>query len=117
MDLKILEDAGLTNTEAKVYLMLVKAGSSLAGNISRETGIHRRSVYDAVERLIEKGLVSFITTNNRKYFQAEDPKRLMDMLKEKEDTLGMAMPELDALMRSAPESKETAFYKGRFAVR
>ena len=117
MDLKILEDAGLTNTEAKVYLMLVKAGSSLAGNISRETGIHRRSVYDAVERLIEKGLVSFITTNNRKYFQAENPKRLMDMLKEKENTLSMAMPELSALMRSAPESKETAFYKGRFALR
>ena len=117
MDIKILEDSGLTNTEAKVYLMLLKSGSSLAGRITQETGIHRRSVYDALERLIEKGLVSYIKTNNRKYFQAEDPKRLADILKEKENTLSIVMPELEAMRKFVPEAKETLFYKGRFALR
>lgn len=117
MDIKILEDSGLTNTEAKIYLMLLKSGSCLAGRITQETGIHRRSVYDALERLIEKGLVSYIKTNNRRYFQAEDPKRLADMLKEKEDTLSIVMPELDAMRKLVPETKETTFYKGKFALR
>ncbi|MCX6706526.1 MAG: hypothetical protein NT001_00065, partial [Candidatus Woesearchaeota archaeon] len=117
MDIKILEDSGLTNTESRVYLMLLKSGSSLAGRITQETGIHRRSVYDALERLIEKGLVSYIKTNNRKHFQAEDPKRLADILKEKENTLSIIMPELEAMRNFIPEAKETAFYKGKFALR
>jgi sugar-specific transcriptional regulator TrmB len=117
MDIKILEDSGLTNTESRVYLMLLKSGSSLAGKITQETGIHRRSVYDALERLIEKGLVSYIKSNNRKYFQAEDPKRLADILKEKENTLSIVMPELEAMRKFVPETKETLFYKGRFALR
>lgn len=117
MDIKILEDAGLTNTEVRIYLMLLKSGSSLAGTITRETGIHRRSVYDAVERLIEKGLVSYILTNNRRYFSAEDPKRMLDMLKEKQDNVEMVLPELEAISKFAPESKETLFYKGKLALK
>ncbi|MFC1732471.1 TrmB family transcriptional regulator [candidate division KSB1 bacterium] len=117
MDIKVLEDAGLTNAEAKIYLMLLKSGSSLAGKISRDTGIHRRSVYDAIERLIEKGLVSYIKTNNRKYFQAEDPKRFIDILKEKEDRIKGALPELEGLRSIAQETKETTFYRGKLAIR
>lgn len=117
MDIKVLEDAGLTNTEAKIYLMLLKSGSSLAGKISKETGIHRRSVYDAIERLVEKGLVSYMTSNNRKYFQAENPRRFVEMLKEKEEGLNAIMPELESLKKIAPEAKETTFYRGKFAVR
>lgn len=117
MDIKILENMGLTNAEARVYLMLLKSGSSLAGKISRDTGIHRRSVYDAIERLIEKGMVSYIKTNNRKYFQAEDPKRFMDVLKEKEESIKAVLPELEGLRNFAPESKETTFYRGKFALR
>lgn len=117
MDIKILEESGLTNAEAKVYLMLLKSGSSLAGRISRDTGIHRRSVYDTIERLVKKGLVSYIKTNNRKYFQAEDPKRFVDMLKEKEESMISALPELEGMRRFAPEAKETTFYRGRLALR
>ena len=117
MDIKILEDAGLTNTEAKIYLMLLKSGPSLAGKISKETGIHRRSVYDAIERLVEKGLVSYIKTNNRKYFQAEDPRRFIDILKEREESINAVMPELENLKKIAPEAKETTFYRGKFALR
>lgn len=117
MDISILEDAGLTNTEAKIYLMLLKSGSSLAGRISRDTGIHRRSVYDAIERLIEKGLVSYIKTNNRKHFQAENPQRFVDLLKEKEKNVLAALPELEGLKSIAKETKETTFYRGKLALR
>ena len=54
---------GLTNTEAKIYVTLIDLGRAQAGIISRKSGIHRRSVYDALERLIEKGLVSYIKEN------------------------------------------------------
>ena len=117
MNFKILEQAGLTSSETRIYLMLLKSGSSLAGSITRETGIHRRSVYDSLERLMEKGLVSQIKTNNRRYFQAENPKRISDMLGEKQAAVDSLMPELQAMKGIAAEDKETSFYKGSFALR
>jgi len=117
MDIKVLEDAGLTNTEARIYTMLLRSGSAMAGKISRDTGIHRRSVYDAIERLVEKGLVSYIKTNNRNYFQAEDPKRFIELLKEKEEGIKAVLPELEGLKKMAPETKETTFYRGKLAIR
>ena len=59
-----LEKAGLTKIESKVYLSLLDLGPSLAGQISKHSGIHRRSVYDALDRLAEKGLISYIVKNN-----------------------------------------------------
>src|SRR3989344_5601969 len=95
MNETFLEDAGLTKTEAKIYLALLELGPSLAGEITKKSGIHRRSVYDAIERLIEKGLVSYMKTNNRKYFEAVKPDRLLDILREKEENIKSIIPELE----------------------
>lgn len=117
MDLTLLEEAGLTQTEAKIYLILLEQGSSLAGSISRNTGIHRRSVYDAIERLVEKGLVSYIKTNNRKYFEAADPSRLIEIIKEKEEKITQILPELNNLKDRGQEKKETLFFRGKQSLK
>jgi len=117
MNEKLLKGIGLTDIEIKVYLVLLKEGSSLAGDITRNTGIHRRSVYDAIERLIEKGLVSYIKTNNRKYFEAVNPERLLEILKEKEENIKTLLPELNLLKETSKEKKETLFFRGKQALR
>ena len=117
MNEKLLKEIGLTDIEIKVYLVLLKEGSSLAGDITRNTGIHRRSVYDAIERLVEKGLVSYIKTNNRKYFEAVNPERLLEILKEKEDNIKTLLPELKLLKETSKEKKETLFFRGKQALR
>jgi len=61
-----LNEIGLTENESKIYLALIDLGPSLAGQISRKTGLHRRTVYDSIEMLIKKGLVGYIKNNNRK---------------------------------------------------
>ena len=66
MNTEYLEELGLTNAEAKIYIALLELGSSQAGKITEKTGIHRRTVYDAIERLIEKGLISYIKQNNNR---------------------------------------------------
>ncbi|MBU0962715.1 MAG: hypothetical protein KKD48_02310 [Nanoarchaeota archaeon] len=117
MDTNLLKEVGLTEIEIKVYLMLLKEGSSLAGEIVRKTGLHRRSIYDSIERLIEKGLVSYIKTNNRKYFEAVDPSRLLEILKEKEDNLKSIIPELEDFKKIPKEKKETLFFRGKQALK
>ena len=62
----LLSELGLTENESTVYEMLLRDGPSLAGKITQKTGIHRRNVYDCLERLNKKGLVGFVKENNRK---------------------------------------------------
>jgi len=108
-----LNQAGLTNNESKIYLALVDNGPNLAGRISRLTGLHRRTVYDVTEMLIKKGLIGYILKNNRRYFEASNPNRILEILKEKEDILTPIVTDLLTKYNSKKEKQETNFYKGK----
>ncbi len=108
-----LKEIGLTNNESKVYLALVDLGPSLAGQISRKTGLHRRTVYDTTEMLIKKGLIGYILKNNRKIFQASNPERFTEILREKQDLISPLVKELSLKFTKTREKEETNFYKGK----
>jgi len=114
---KALLSLGLTETESKVYIALLKKGTSLAGKITKEIGIHRRTVYDAIERLVEKGLVSYITEDNKKYFEAVNPERLFDILREKEGLLLNVINEMNSFYKSTKDKRETLFFRGKQALK
>ncbi len=114
MDIEnVLEHFGLTKTEATIYLTLLEIGPSLAGVISRKSGIHRRSIYDATDRLIKKGLIGYISNNNRRYFAATHPERLLELLKEREAIVQEVLPELTHKYLQQQEKQETVFYRGK----
>ncbi|HIH23844.1 TPA: hypothetical protein HA251_02310 [Candidatus Woesearchaeota archaeon] len=104
--------AGLTRIEARVYTALLEAGRAQAGQISRLTGIHRRSVYDALERLIEKGLASWIKENDERFYLPEDPRQLATIVRAQQDEIDKVLPGLLAAYNSKHEKQETRFYKG-----
>lgn len=108
-----LKQAGLTENETKVYIALLDIGPSLAGQISRRTGLHRRNVYDTAEMLIKKGLIGYILKNNRRLFQASNPNRILEMLKEKENLLEPIVNQLGEKFKKTKEKEETNFYKGK----
>jgi len=108
-----LETAGLTRVEAKVYMTLIDLGPSLAGQITKKSGIHRRTIYDALDRLAEKGLISYIVKNNRKYFEAASPERIVDLIKEKEAEIKKDIPDLMSLFSKTKAKEETLFFKGK----
>jgi sugar-specific transcriptional regulator TrmB len=103
---------GLTATEAKIYVTLVEVGRAQAGIISRRTGIHRRSVYDALERLIEKGLVSYIKENDKRYYTPTDPERINELLKQTAADVSSILPTLKAKYAEVKQKQETTFYRG-----
>jgi len=107
-----LKSAGLTVNESKIYLTLLDLGPSLAGQIARKSGMHRRSVYDTTEMLIAKGLIGYITKNNRRLFSATSPKRLLELIKEKENNLQAVVTDLEKKYEKTKEKDETLFFKG-----
>ncbi len=117
MNPQILIDAGLTEAESKVYLTLLDLGSSLAGIIARKSGIHRRSVYDILDRLVAKGLASYIMKNNRRHYATTDPSRLIELLKEKESKIAEVLPQLQLKHSMSKEKQETNFYRGKNGIK
>lgn len=90
----VLVEAGLSKNEAKVYLALLDLGPSTAGKISEKSSVHRTNVYDALDRLIEKGIVTYIFKKDTKYYHATEPENLLNLIREKELHLTQILPEL-----------------------
>ena len=86
----VLREAGLSKGESKVYLALVEIGESTVGPIARKADVSLSKIYEILDNLIRKGLVSSVTKNNVKYFLPADPERIIDYLKNKKDKINEA---------------------------
>ena len=113
MNKKILERAGLSKGEIEIYLTLLKMGSSLVSKIAQETGLHRTNIYDTLEKLKEKGLVSYVIKENIKYFSASNPDKLMDYIKEREKEVASVLPELKSYMDFPRSESIVEVFKGK----
>ncbi|MEK6874940.1 MAG: helix-turn-helix domain-containing protein [Nanoarchaeota archaeon] len=120
MDTDILRKIGLTENEIKIYLHMLKSGSSTAYEICKQTGIYRVHVYDKLEQLMNKGLVTHVYQGAKKYFQAthpskikhylEDQKRELELLEQEVDSI---LPELDAMTKIPKEDTFVEVFKGK----
>ena len=103
MDRKILEDTGLTPKEVDVYLALITSDSASISDIMNRAKVSRKSIYEILQKLLDKGLVSYTIKDNKKQYTAVTPEKLIDLLKEKEANLETILPEL---LRKHKESEE-----------
>ncbi|MEW5897231.1 MAG: helix-turn-helix domain-containing protein [Nanoarchaeota archaeon] len=94
MNEKLLEEIGLTRGEIVVYTTLLKLGETTTGKIVEEAQISSGKIYEILEKLIKKGLVSYIIKEKTKYFSAASPNRILDYLHEREEDLKNKAEEL-----------------------
>jgi sugar-specific transcriptional regulator TrmB len=91
---KTLEDIGLCKNEVKVYLALSKMGEANANKIADISKVHRTNVYDSLDKLIEKGLVSYMHKENVKLFRITDPQQLLLLMEERKKEVQKIIPQL-----------------------
>ena len=77
MEEKVFRDLGFSEREIKVYLALLELGSTTVGPVAAKTRLQHSKVYQTIEKLIDKGLVTFVLKSKTKYFQAEEPKQIL----------------------------------------
>src|SRR3989344_3083983 len=80
METKVLESIGLTRNESKVYLALLKEGTSKTGEILKRSGLNSGKIYEILESLKKKGLASESKINNTKQYTAAAPSQILDYL-------------------------------------
>ena len=59
-----LKKLGLTDYESKTYLALLEIGEGTSGDIIKKAEIHTGKIYEILESLKNKGLISEVIKNN-----------------------------------------------------
>jgi sugar-specific transcriptional regulator TrmB len=118
MNLKVLEEIGLTKGEISVYFTLLKLGSSKTGPISAMAKVSSSKVYKILDRLEKKGLVGHTIKGKIKYFSAMKPKRILDYLDEEQVKFNENKIEIEKLLpqlekqQESGQKSEAAIYDG-----
>ncbi len=112
-----LSKIGLSEGEIKVYLAILKLGSVPVNKIKSETHLHRTTIYDFIEKLLNKGFLNYVTKGNVNYYKATHPSKLLDYVKEKEETIKDILPDLKKLWDVRREDIVVGTHKGREGVK
>jgi sugar-specific transcriptional regulator TrmB len=117
---KYLQEIGLADKEASVYLSLLQVDNASVLDIAKKTKINRTTIYFVLESLEKKGLVSEIQQGKKTYFAAEPPERLetyierqKTVLDEHSRRLKDMLPEIKAVQRELGERPVVKYFEGK----
>ncbi|OGZ03991.1 MAG: hypothetical protein A2648_00105 [Candidatus Lloydbacteria bacterium RIFCSPHIGHO2_01_FULL_41_20] len=117
---KYLQEIGLNDKEAAIYLALLQVDNSSVIDISKKTKINRSTIYFVLEGLGKKGLVSEVQVDKKVHYAAEPPERLETfverqrvILEEQAKRLKDIIPEIKSIQRESGERPVVKYFEGR----
>jgi len=109
---ELLQETGLSRGESEIYLILIKLGESSATQIAKYTKIARPNVYDYLNKLKERGFVSFINKNGKTHYLPSPPQRIVDYLEEKKYLVENNLERLNKLYVAKKEAPTVEIFEG-----
>lgn len=120
---QFLENIGLSQKEAMVYMALLAVESSSVMELAKKTEIKRTSIYPILESLEKKGLVSEVEVGKKNEYRAETPERLETYIKseqakldEQSKLLTEIIPRLKSVAHDQGERPIIKYYDGREGI-
>ena len=114
--MKILAEIGLSQREISVYKALLKLGSTTTGPLVKESEVQNAKIYETLEKLIKRGLATFIYRGKIKHFQATSPNNLLSFFENKKENLLTAVEQLNTLQKKNEPAHQTRVYEGFKAI-
>lgn len=115
-----LQQLGLSEKEARVYLAALELGSATAQEIAQKAGLRRPTTYVIIEGLIKHGFLSWHERGKKRFVSAEFPEVLMHLFVEQEEELKRKktyaeklLPELKRIFEHAKEHPKVRFFEGK----
>ena len=112
-----LKEYGLSENETKIYLTSLKIGESTVQTIAKNAGLPRTTAYHLLDALVEKGLVGSVIKETIKYFQAVNPKKMIDLLEEKKKLIQEIVPQLAEMTETIKEKPKVTVFEGLKGIR
>ncbi|MBT6774136.1 TrmB family transcriptional regulator [Candidatus Woesearchaeota archaeon] len=106
-----LKGLNLSDKEINVYLSLLMLGQSSVNNIAKKANLNRISTYDLLKALLERGFVSYVIKSGVRYFEAVEPSKFLDNLKEKQEKIKAVLPELEAIKSTLTKKPQIEMYE------
>jgi len=117
MEAKELMELGLTKNQAEVYIALIKKPEQTAGKLAKKLAIDRTFVYGILSSLIDKGLVGYVTKENKRIFQPLDPENLIKEIEEKRAKALKTIEKLQQLKKLTKEETAVKVYEGKAGLK
>jgi len=113
--IETLQELGLSRRESLCYIALLELGSSKVGAIIRLTKIPSSKIYEVLDKLINRGLVSYVKIGKIKHYQASDPKTLINFIDEKKRNIEDILPQL-LLKQKLSKKQSVEMFEGQKAL-
>lgn len=118
-----LQQIGLTEKEARVYITALELGKATAQQIATKARLKRPTTYFTIDALMTRGLMSSVHEGKKQYFMAENPERLEDVfntrqdeLKRQGEKLKTLIPELKKMHPETGDAPAVRYYTGKDGV-
>ncbi len=113
-----LQQLGLSEKDAKVYLACLDIGRGSAQQISSLAGVPKSTTADTLVSLNKRGLVSMYFKKGTRYFTASNPVILKDKINRQQRIIDKMLPYLQGMFFDSQKQKpESRFYEGKDGVR
>jgi sugar-specific transcriptional regulator TrmB len=110
---------GVPEKEAKVYLALLELGPSSVSQVAKRAKVPRTNTYHLLNSLVSKGLVTFQDNASKMVFAAEDPQRIVQMLRSQAEEYQrlhqeakQLMPEFQSIFNKDDSKLHVRFFEG-----
>lgn len=120
---KYLQEIGLSEREAQVYVVLLQMESASVIDVAQKTKINRSTMYLVLEDLLKKGLVTEVQIGKKMYYQAVAPERLETFIEkqkieldEQSKRLKDIMPMLKSVQRESADRPIVKYYEGKDGI-
>lgn len=114
---KALEEYGVKNNHAKIYLACLELGSSPILKIAQKSGFARSTCEAVLNSLQKQGFVSFFKKKGVKYHSAEDPHKIISLAKEKAASLERVLPQLLARYGESKVNPTVRVFQGKTGMK
>ncbi|MFA6427702.1 MAG: helix-turn-helix domain-containing protein [Candidatus Magasanikbacteria bacterium] len=118
MQLDTFKKLGFSDKGASIYVALLSLGPSSVRKLAEFCGLNRGTTYDTLKWLQSEGVVEFYQKDAKQYFVAENPEKLLDIVKKRDEELHEAqkevsrmIPELLALHNKGGERPVARYYQ------
>jgi predicted DNA-binding transcriptional regulator len=120
MNLESLKEIGLTDGQIRVYSAVLELGRPNLNAIHEKTGIERRNIYDILNKLIEKGLISYIDEKKTTKYRCTNPNKILEDIRLKESRLKdleKQLPQINTILNSDITEIDAQIYRGIDAMK
>ncbi len=108
-----LEQYGLSEKQAKVYLAALGLGAAPVAKIAQKAGLKRPTVYLIIEELLREDLIIKVPQEKKIYYKATNPSALLKQAEDKKRVLENISDKLQVLYQRNSKEPKVRYYEGK----